>query len=578
MMNNDMDSNEKEIKKIIAPSAVELNANYAKVGNKYLKTIFVFSYPRFLSSGWLNQIINLANLLDISIFIHPVDTAIALKNLRKKAAQIEAQIMEQEDKGMVRDPLIETAFTDVDSLRDSLQQAREKLFGVGLYITLYGDTPDDISKLEAKITGMLENKLVYIKPAIFQQLEGFSSTLPIGVDKLDIHTAMNSGPLSSFFPFISADLTSDQGIMYGINRHNNTLVIFDRFSLENANMTVFAKAGAGKSYSTKLEIIRTLMMGTDVIIIDPENEYEALSKAMGGSMFKLGLNSEHHINPFDIPPIPEDEDPGEVLRSHILNLTGLVKIMLGNVSSVEDALIDQAVTETYASRGIVATRDFKGIEAPLLSDFRTVLENMKGGRELSARLYKYTEGSYAGFVNRTTNIDLNNRLIVFSLRDLEEELRPVAMYIILNFIWNLIRSVLKKRIMIIDEAWVLMRHEDGAAFLFGLAKRARKYYLGITTITQDIEDFLSSPYGKPIVTNSSLQLLLRQAPAAVDIVGKTFNLTDIEKNLLLEAEVGSGIFFAGLKHIAIQIIPSFFENKIITTNPEEILKMRKELE
>jgi len=574
----DTQPKKQEVKSVIAPSAAEISANYVKIGNKFLKTIFVFAYPRYLSSGWLNHIVNLPNLFDVSFFMHPIDTAIALKNLRKKAAQIEAQIMEQQDKGLVRDPMIETANQDVDTLRDSLQQAREKLFNAGFYITLFGDTPEEISKLESKISGSLENKLVYTKPAIFQQLEGFTSTLPLGLDQLMIGTAMNSGPLSTLFPFISADLTSDQGIMYGVNRHNNTLIIFDRFSLENANMTVFAKSGAGKSYATKLEIIRTLMMGTDVIVVDPENEYEALAQAMGGSIFKLGLNSEHHINPFDIPPVPEDEDPGEVLRGHILNLTGLIKLMLVKVTPEEDAIIDQAVNETYASRGIVADRDFKGIEAPLLTDFRTVLENMKGGRELSTRLYKYTEGSYAGFVNRPSNIDLKNRLIVFSLRDLEEELRPVAMYIILNFIWNLIRSTLKKRIMIIDEAWVLMRHDDGAVFLFGLVKRARKYYLGVTTITQDIEDFLASPYGKPIVTNSSLQLLLRQAPAAIDVVTKTFSLTEIEKNLLLEAEVGSGIFFAGLKHVAIQIIPSFFENKIITTDPEEILKMKRDLE
>lgn len=573
-MNDDL----KEIKNIIAPAAAEINANYVKVGNKYLKSIFIFSYPRYLTAGWLNPIINLAKLLDISIFVHPVDTAIALKNLRKKAAQIEAEIMEQQEKGLVRDPLLETAFKDVDTLRDALQQAREKLFNVGLYVTIYGDNLDELGQLESKITSMLENRLVYMKPAIFQQLDGYSSSLPLGLDRLDIGTPMNSGPISSFFPFISSDLTSDKGIMYGVNRHNNTLVIFDRFSLENANMVVFAKSGGGKSYSTKLEVMRTLMMGTDVIIVDPENEYEALCKAVGGSIFKLGLNSEHHINPFDIPPVPENEDPGEILRSHILNLTGLIKLMLGKISPEEDAIIDQAISETYASRGIVVNKDFSKLEAPLLSDLRTVLDNMKGGRELAQRLYKYTDGSYAGFVNKPTNINLKNRLIVFSVRDLEEELRPVAMYIILNFIWNLVRSELKKRLMIIDEAWVLMKHEDGAIFLFGLVKRARKYYLGVTTITQDIEDFLSSPYGKPIVTNSSLQLLLRQAPAAIEIVGKTFNLTGIEKNLLLEAEVGTGLFFAGLKHVAIQIIPSFFENKIITSDPEEILKMRREVQ
>ncbi len=573
-----MTNKPEELKNLIAPSAAEIGPNYAKVGDKFLKTLFIFTYPRYLSTGWLNPIINLANLLDISVFVHPVDTAIALKNLRKKAAQLEAQIIEKEEKGMVRDPLLETAFNDVDSLRDSLQQAREKLFNVGVYITLYGSTLDELTKLEGKIVSILENKLVYVKPAIFQELEGLASSMPMGLDRLDVTTPMNSGPLSSFFPFISADLTSDKGIMYGINRHNSTLVIFDRFSLENANMVVFAKSGGGKSYATKLEVIRSLMMGIDVIIVDPENEYEALGRAVGGSMFRLGLNSEHRVNPFDIPPVPEDEDPAEVLRSHILNLTGLLKLMLGKVTPEEDALLDQAITETYASRGISADRDFSKIDSPLLTDLKTVLENMKGGREIAQRLYKYTDGSYAGFVNKPSNVDLKNRLIIFSMRDLEEELRPVAMYIILNFIWNLIRSKLKKRIMIIDEAWVLMRHEDGAVFLFGLVKRARKYYLGISTITQDIEDFLASPYGKPIVTNSSLQLLLRQAPAAIEVVAKTFSLTEIEKNLLLEAEVGSGIFFAGLKHVAIQIIPSFFENKIITTDPEELLKMKRELQ
>ena len=567
-----------ELQNLIAPSAAEVTGNHVRVGGKFLKTIYIFTYPRYLSTGWLDPIINLANLLDVSIFVHPVDVAIALKNLRKKAAQLEAEIVEQQEKGLVRDPLLETAFKDVDSLRDAIQQAREKLFNVGVYITLYGDSAEEINKLEGKVISMLENKLVYTKPAIFQQLEGYTSILPVGLDRLDITTPMNSGPLSSFFPFISADLTSDKGIMYGVNRHNNTLVIFDRFSLENANMVVFAKSGGGKSYATKLEIIRSLMMGVDVIVVDPENEYEALSRAMSGSTFKIGLNSPHHINPFDIPPVPEDEDPGEVLRAHILSLAGLLKIMLIKVTPEEDALIDQAITETYASRGIVAEKDFSTIEPPLLSDLRTVLENMQGGRDIAQRLYKYTDGSYAGFVNRSTNVDLKNRLIVFSLRDLEEELRPVAMYIILNFIWNLIRSKLKKRLMIIDEAWVLMRHEDGAVFLFGLVKRARKYYLGVTTITQDIEDFLTSPYGKPIVTNSSLQLLLRQAPAAMEIISKTFNLTEIERNLLLETEVGSGIFFAGLKHVAIQIIPSFFENKIITTDPEEILKLRREMQ
>lgn len=567
---------EKEAKNLIAPSAVKVNPNNMKIGDKYLKTLFVFAYPRTLVSGWLNPIINVPELLDISIFMHPIDTSVALKNLMKKAARIEAEIIEHQEKGLVRDPQLETAYKDVDMLRDALQQAREKLFNAGLYITIYADTVEALNKLEAKITAMFENQLVYVKNSIFQENEGFTSTLPLGTDELFINKPLNSGPLSSFFPFISTDLTSDKGIMYGLNRHNSTLVIFDRFSLENANTAIFAKSGAGKSYAAKLEILRMLMTGTDVLVIDPENEYEMLAHAVGGTIFKIGLHSKDHINPLDIPPIPEDEVPGEVLKSHILNLAGLLKLMLGKITSEEDAILDQALTEVYAARGITPDRDFKNLEPPRLQDFRVVLENMSGGRDLAQRLYKYTDGSFAGFVNQSTSVDIKNRFIVFSIRDLEEELRPVAMYIILNFVWNLVRSELKKRVIVLDEAWWMMQHEEGAKFLFGLVKRARKYYLGVTTITQDVEDFISSPYGRPVITNSSLQLLLQQAPAAIDAVAKTFSLTNIEKNLLVEAEPGHGIFFAGLRHVAIQIIPSYFENKIITTNPEELLQMRKD--
>ena len=570
-----------EVKDVLAPPAAEVGSNFLKLGNKYVKTLFAFTYPRFLSSSWFTAIINLPNLLDISIFIHPVDTAIALRNLRKKAAQVQAQISEQEEKGMVRDPVLETAFQDIETLRDALQQAREKLYNAGLYITVYGDTPEEVKKLEEEISTNLEGKLVYAKPAIFQQLEGFASVLPLGLDKLSINSPLNSGPISSFFPFVSADLTSDKGILYGINAHNNSLVIFDRFSLENANVVIFAKSGAGKSYAAKLEIIRSLMFGVDVLVIDPENEYKMLAESMAGSFFNISLTSENHVNPLEIPVIPEDEDPAEVLRSHIVNLIGLLKLMLGTVTNEEDAILDRAITETYASREIVPGKDFSKAQPPLLEDLETVLYNMEGGRGLSERLYKFTKGSFAGFVNQPTNVDIKNRLIVFSMRDLEEELRPIAVYIILNFIWNLIRAKLKRRIMIIDEAWVMMKHPDSAAFLFGLVKRARKYYLGVTTITQEVEDFLHSEYGRPIITNSSLQILLKQAPgpSGIDIVAKTFDLTEAEKSLLLEAGPKanvSGLFFAGLKHIAIKIVPSYFEHRIITTNPEELLEIRKQ--
>lgn len=565
----------KTITDVIAPPAMEVNSNYLKLGNKFLKSLFIFTYPRYLAGGWFSPIINLPELLDISIFIHPVDTALALKNLRKKAAQIQAELMEEEEKGKVRNPMLETAFQDVESLRDSLQQGQEHLFNIGVYMTIYADTLENLNKLEAQINSILESRLIYAKSAIFQQIEGLTSSLPIGHDQLLIHTPLNSGPVSSFFPFVSANLTSDEGILYGINRHNNTLVIFDRFSLENANLVVFAKSGAGKSYSTKLEALRLMMTGTDVLIIDPENEYQQLANTVGGSHFKISLASENHINPFDIPTVPEGEDPADVLKSHVVNLTGLLKIMLGKMTAEEEALLDRAISETYAAFDIVAGKDFSKAQAPLMENLQTVLENMEGGRELGQRLYRFTKGSYAGFTNKPTNIDIKNRLIVFSIRDLEDELRPIAMYIILNFIWNLIRVELKKRVMIIDEAWWMMKYPDGASFLFGLVKRARKYFLGISTITQDVEDFVNSPYGRPIVTNSSIQLLLKQSPAMIDLVAKTFNITEAEKSLLLEASVGQGLFFAGPNHVAIQVIASYPEDQVITTKPEQLLEQQQ---
>ncbi|MDP3052727.1 MAG: ATP-binding protein [bacterium] len=565
----------KDIKDIIAPAGLEVNAGYLKLGEKYVKTFFLFTYPRYLTSGWFSPIINLAEVLDIAVHIHPIDTALALRNLRKKTAQIQAQIMVREEKGLVRDPMLETAYQDVENLRDALQQAQEKLFEVGIYITIYGSDPKELARLENLIVSLLESKLVYIKPALFQQPEAFSSVLPLGADKIAIRTPLNSGPASSIFPFISADLTSDEGILYGVNLSNNSLVIFDRFSLENANFTVFAKAGAGKSYFAKLEVLRSMMMGTDVIIIDPENEYQNLADTIGGSYFKISLTSASHINPFDIPVIPQDEEPAEVFKSHVLNLVGLVKLMLGEVSPEEDAILDRTILETYASRDITPEKDFSQAQPPLMEDLQTILENTEGGSGLAKRLEKFTRGSYAGFTNQPTNVNIKNRLVVFSIRDLEDELRPIAMYIILNFLWNLIRTELKKRIVVIDEAWWMMKYADSASFLFGLAKRARKYYLGVTTITQDVEDFLGSPYGRPIINNSSLQFLMKQAPATIDLVAKTFGLTDVEKTFLLEAAVGEGLFFAGQKHAALKVVASYTEDQMITTNPEQILEKKE---
>lgn len=564
-----------ELQDVIAPSALKISPRALNLGDKIVRTFFVISYPRFLSESWFAPVINLDKIFDVSIFVHPIDTASVLRQFQKKVAEVQSQIHLREEKGLVRDPMLDTAYQDLEALRDQLQQAQEKIFDVGLYISIYGDTEQELDKIESEIKSMLEASLVYLKPALFQQEQGFKSVLPVADDQLMVHSKLNSSPLSSVFPFISFDLTSDKGILFGINRHNSSLILFDRFSLENYNSVTFAKAGSGKSYSTKLEILRTLMFDTDVIVLDPEREYEYMAEATGGRYFNISLTSEHHINPFDLPIAREDESGADVLRSNIVNLVGLFRIMLGGLTPEEDAIIDRAITETYALKDITPESDFTRVEPPLMSDFELVLAGMEGGESLVQRLTKYTKGTWAGFINRPTNVDINKKFVVFSLRDMEDELKPVAMYIVMHFIWNSVRKELKRRLLVIDEAWWMMKSDDTASFLYGLAKRGRKYYLGLSTITQDVEDFLRSPYGLPIITNSSIQLLLKQSPSSIDIVQKTFNLTDEEKYLLLESDVGEGIFFAGLKHVAIKIIASYTEDQIITSNPSQILAIKK---
>jgi type IV secretory pathway VirB4 component len=560
----------------IAPTALKIGSRELELGEKFVRTFYTISYPRFLSDSWFSPVIDLDKVLDVSIFIHPVETQQALRGFQKKVAEVQSQINEREAKGLVRDPLLDTAYQDLETLRDSLQQAQEKLFDVGLYLALYGDTLEEISKTEGDIRGILDAKLVYTKPALFQQEQGFRSCMPLGTDELLVNSKLNSSPVSSIFPFVSFDLTSDRGILYGVNRHNSSLILFDRFSLENYNSVVFAKSGSGKSYATKLEILRSLMFGTDVIVIDPEREYEQLAEATGGRSFHISLSSENHINPFDLPPVKEDEDPRDILRSNIIALVGLFRIMLGGLSPEEDAIVDRAISETYALKDITGDSDFTGAEPPLLSDFEQVLSGMNGSESLVERLSKYTRGTWSGFMNQPTNIDLKQQFAVFSVRDMEDELKPIAMYIITHYIWNAIRHELKKRLLIIDEAWWMMKSDDTASFLYSLAKRGRKYYLGVCTITQDVEDFLKSPYGRPILTNSSLQLLLKQSPTTINVLQETFNLTDEEKYLLLEAGVGEGLFFAGLKHVAIRVVASYTEDQIITSDPSQLIAIQQE--
>ena len=567
------------IRDLIAPSSMEVTFQWVRIGDMYAKTFFVYSYPRYIEANWLSPIVNFDVTMDISMFIYPSESAAIMKVLRNKVAQMQSSMRMNQEKGMVRDPALEAALEDAEELRDQLQRGQEKFFHFGLYFTIYADDPKKIKKIQANLESILGGKLVLTRPADLQQEHGFNSVLPTCTDELEIFRNMNTSPLSTSFPFTSSELTSDDGILYGLNRHNDSLIIFDRFSLENANSVIFAKSGAGKSYTVKLEILRSMMMGVDVIVIDPENEYEKLAEVVGGSILKVSLNSDRRINPFDLPKPLKDEvvKPGDLLRANIISLHGLFNLMLGKMTPTEEGLMDKALLSTYALRGIRMDTENPGeIDPPTMQDLQEVLEGMSVAESLAERLQKYTTGTFSGLFNQRTNIDLDSNLMVFQIRDLEDALRPIANYVILNFIWNRVRSSLKKRILVVDEAWSLIRHEDSAKFLHGLVKRARKYYLGITTITQDVEDFLKSDYGKPIISNSSMQLLLKQSPSSIESLQKVFNLTEGEKYLLLNSGVGQGIFFAGLKHVAIQVIASYTEDKIITTDPEAILRDKKE--
>lgn len=560
----------------IAPSAIEITPKSMRIGDKTVRTFFVIAYPSTLTDNWLTPIINLDKIFDVAIYINPIETAELLKHFQKKIAEVESQIIVRQQKGVVRDPMLDTAYQNLEELRDSLTQAESKMFNVGFYISIYADNDNDLYRTESEIKSMLEGKMIYIKPSLFQEEDGFKTVTPLGTDKLNIVQKLDSAPISSMFPFVSFDLTSESGILYGVNRHNSSLVIFDRFSLENYNSIIFAKSGSGKSYATKLEIIRTLMFDTRVIVIDPEREYEYLAEAIGGRYFNISLSSDNHINPFDLPIPRVDESPSDVLRSKIITLVGLFRIMLGGLTPEEDSIIDRAIMETYSLKDITVDSDFASIEPPLLSDFEMVLGGMEGTESILARLTKYTHGSWAGFINQPTNVDIEKKFVVFSIRDMEDDLKPAAMYIVTNFIWTAVRNDKdrKKKLLVVDEAWWMMKSEDTASFLFSIAKRGRKYNLGLCTITQDVGDFMKSPYGVPIVTNSSIQLLLKQSPATIDVLQKTFNLTDEEKFLLLESGVGEGIFFAGLKHVAIKIIASYTEDQIITSDPSQIISIR----
>jgi conjugal transfer ATP-binding protein TraC len=563
------------LRDLIAPPSMEVTGDHVRIGTRFARTIYVYGYPRQIFTGWLSPIINLDEILDISLFIYPVESQVVLNNLRRKVGQLEASYAINQEKGRVRDPGLEAAIMDAEELRDKLQVGEERFFRFGLYCTLYADSLDELKNVQRKVEGIFGQSLVYTKTASMQMEPAFNSTLPLASDQLQVARNMNTGALSTSFPFTSAELSRNEGVLYGINRHNNGLVLFDRFSLENANMVVFAKSGAGKSFAIKLEALRSLMLGTEVIVVDPEDEYRALCEAVGGSYLRLSLASQNRLNPFDLPRVLDSEDADNALRANIITLHGLLRLMMGGqaapLTPAEDADLDVAIINTYAKGGITNDPLTHGATPPTMNDLYKTLAEMSGnGPSLAQRLRKYTSGTFAGIFSEQSNVDLNNKFVVFNIRDLEDELRPVGMYIVLNYIWNKVKSDRKKRILIVDEAWQLMKFDDSAKFMFSIAKRARKYFLGVTTISQDVDDFLSSRMGRAVVSNSSLQLLLKQAPSSVDIVGETFKLTSEEKARLTTFPVGEGLFFAGLNHVVMRILASQTEAQLITTNPQAL--------
>ena len=565
------------LRDLISPSAIEIHSDYFRLGTKYGRTIYVYGYPRTLFTGWISPIINIDEVIDVSMYIYPVESAVVMKNLKTKATQLEASMNLNAEKGKIRDPELQAALEDTEELRDQLQVGAERFFRFGLYVTIWADSLEELKFVQQKIETIFGQQMIFSKVANSQQEKGLNSIMPQCTDQLQIRRNMNTGAISTSFPFTSADLTQDKGILYGINMHNNGLVIFDRFSLENANMVVFAKSGAGKSFTVKLEALRSMMTGAEIIIIDPENEYQKLCDAVGGSYVRLSLNSDVRINPFDLPKVVDSEDANDALRANLVTLHGLFRLMLGGAANGQAALtpneeadLDQALIDTYARAGITSDPLTHQSTPPTIMNLYDTLLHMEGsGPVLAQRLRKYTTGTFAGIFSQQSNIDINNQMVVFNIRDLEDELRPVAMYIVLSHIWNVVRANQKKRLLIVDEAWQLMQYEDSANFMFSLAKRARKYYLGLTTITQDVEDFMGMKMGRAIVANSSIQLLLKQSASAVDVLSDVFKLTEEEKRRLSNFPVGQGLFFAGQNHVHIQVIASETEEGLITTNPAQ---------
>jgi type IV secretory pathway VirB4 component len=565
------------IRDLIAPPAIEVDFDTIKIGDRYFRTLFVAGYPRFVSANWLEPLISFNHTLDIAMYVYPTKSEEVLENLKRRVGEMEATIQSDMKRGRVVEPSIQVALEDALGLQQELAKGAQRFFQFGLYITIPAKNLENLNKTTKQVEATLSSLLIITKRAILQMEEGFKTTLPMGRDRLVITRNMDTTSLATTFPFTTSELTANEGILYGINEHNDSLVIFDRFTLENANAVVFGKSGSGKSYMVKLEIMRSLMFDTEVIVIDPESEYESLSHALGGEYIRFHFGSATKINPFDLSLFTQTKggDEESELNQKILSLHGFFRVVMGTLTPTEDALLDRALILTYKQKGITPDPATQTREPPLMEDLYKALIGMEdpAARGLADRIEKFVKGSLVGIFDQQTNVEIRNQLTVFSIRDLEDELRPIAMYLILDYIWTKIRRDVKRRILIVDEAWYMMKYPDSGQFLNSIAKRARKYYLGLTTITQDVEDFLSVDLGKSIIQNSSVQILLKQSSAAIDQVAQVFYLSEGEQHLLLSADIGEGLFFAGPAHAAVRVISSPEEHAIATTKPQEVEKM-----
>ncbi|MBP6910251.1 DUF87 domain-containing protein [Patescibacteria group bacterium] len=532
-----------DYKSHMAPSFWEIKPSGVNISGLFGKTYYAHNYPSYIDFLWTRDMMNFYDKWDMSWFIYPEEDADIQSMLKRRSTQLRAEMNESSSKGITIDTEVELQYRDVEDIRQKLATREERYFETSCYISLYDKSEEKLAEESKKLEQKIAGYGIRVKPAIQRMDEGLNATMPLALDDLGITRSMVTSSLAGSFPFISNDLIEQTGILYGANMQTGSLVIFDRFSkkLQNANSVVLATSGAGKSFSVKLEIMRYLLLGIPTIVIDPENEYKALCEKVGGTYVNIAINSQQCVNPFDLPPRVEDVEygKGDLLRSQIMALLGLVTVLIGGVTPEEEALLDRALQSTYALKEITLDQDdYTGKQPPIMEDLLHVLEGMDGGNSISVRLSKYVTGTFGKLFNNYTNVDFNTGLTAFSIRDLDEALKTPAMYNILNFIRTKVRSKKEKRLLVVDEAWIMMQNDTSANFLYGMVKRARKYGLGITTITQDIEDFVKSKFGKPIITNSALQLLLKQSTASIKELNNVLGLSDAEKQRLVAASIG----------------------------------------